>query len=39
MIEGVKGLKPQDMDGPFDKGSPAGAGGGYMKIITNESEG
>lgn len=30
MIEGVKGQNPQDMDGPFDKGSPAGAGGAYL---------
>jgi beta-galactosidase len=30
MIEGVKGAKPQDMDGPFDKDSPAGAGGAYL---------
>ena len=26
----MKGAKPQDMDGPFDKGSPAGAGGAYL---------
>jgi beta-galactosidase len=30
MIEGVKGAKAEDMDGPFDKGSPAGAGGAYL---------
>ena len=30
MIEGVKGKNPADMDGPFDKGSPAGNGGAYM---------
>jgi beta-galactosidase len=30
MIEGVQGAKPSDMDGPFDKSSPAGSGGAYM---------
>ena len=30
MIEGVKGAKPEDMDGPFDKGSWASAGGAYL---------
>jgi len=30
MIEGVKGSNPADMDGPFDKSSPAGAGGAYL---------
>ncbi len=30
MIEGVQGANPGDMDGPFDKGSPAGPGGAYM---------
>jgi len=30
MIAGVKGPKQADMDGPFDKGSPAGAGGAYL---------
>ena len=30
MIEGVKGADPAAMDGPFDKNSPAGAGGAYL---------
>jgi beta-galactosidase len=30
MIEGVKGTNPQNMDGPFDKGSPAGGGGAFL---------
>ncbi len=30
MIEGVPGSDPSKMDGPFDKSSPAGAGGGYL---------
>jgi len=30
MIEGVPGANPATMDGPFDKNSPAGAGGGYL---------
>jgi beta-galactosidase len=30
MIEGVAGPNPSAMDGPFDKNSPAGAGGAYL---------
>ena len=30
MIEGVPGSDPATMDGPFDKSSPAEAGGAYM---------
>jgi beta-galactosidase len=30
MIEGVTSSKAEDMDGPFDKGSPARAGGAYL---------
>jgi len=30
MIEGVPGKDSSTMDGPFDKSSPAGAGGGYL---------
>jgi beta-galactosidase len=30
MIEGVPGIDPATMDGPFDRKSPAGAGGAYL---------
>ncbi len=30
MIEGVPGADPSTMEGPFDKNSPAGNGGGYL---------
>src|ERR1035438_826479 len=30
MIEGVPGPDPSAMDGPFDRKSPAGAGGAYL---------
>jgi beta-galactosidase len=30
MIEGVIGANPGDMEGPFDKGSPAGGSGAYL---------
>jgi hypothetical protein len=30
MIESVPGYDPASMDGPFDKKSPTGDGGGYL---------
>ena len=30
MIAGVKGKKPADMDGPFDRGSPGGGSGAFL---------
>ena len=30
MIAGVPGKKPEDMDGPFDKGSPASGSGAFL---------